>query len=343
MVNEFAFIQAMQNNRLKSPNQINACWQADCELVRLPGFDKILAVTTDGLSEELETFLYDDPFHIGWMLVTINASDLAAVAASPLGLLVNMTLPQNNSLLTHSYIEQLQQGIQHACLHYNLPLLGGDTNFANHYQLSATAMGLCDKPLTRMGAQAGDLLCASGYLGRGNLYAFKRLMTKEPVAYKTFMPEAPLQFAQIIAPYARSCMDISDGLMESLECLADLNRVGFRLDKAHNYLAQESFASAEQHGIPAELFLCGHHGDFELLFTIPSNDWEDLLAVSAKAGYKPLIIGQVTEQQNIQIGDYYFKMNTFRKAWEDYGSDINHYFNALMSLFMNYGSLDTAD
>lgn len=333
MVNEFAFIQAMQNNRLKSPNQINACWQADCELIRLPGFDKILAVTTDGLSEELETFLYDDPFHIGWMLVTINASDLAAVAASPLGMLVNMTLPQNNSLLTPSYIEQLQCGIQHACLHYKLPLFGGDTNFANHYQLSATAMGLCNKPLTRMGSRPGDLLCASGYLGAGNLYAFKRLMTKEQVAYETFMPEAPLQFAQIIAPYARSCMDISDGLMESLECLAGLNGVGFRLDNAHDYLTQESIASARQYGIPAELFLCGHHGDFELLFTIPPESREDLLTLSAKADYNPLIIGQVTEQQIIQIGEHHFKMNTFRQAWENYGNDINSYFKTLMSLF----------
>ncbi|WP_131783718.1 thiamine-phosphate kinase [Legionella gresilensis] len=329
MISEVNFIELMRKNQLFSPRQVNTCWQADCELLRLDE-NKILAVTTDGLSEELETKLYEDPFHIGWMLVTINASDLAAVAATPLGILCNMTLVKTGKQAEIRYLEQLQAGIAKACTHYNLPLLGGDTNFANHYQLSATALGLCEKPLTRVGAKPGDFICVSSYVGLGNLFAFNRLFLNKPAQ---FFPIAPLEFMHYVAPFATSCIDISDGVMDALEMLAKINNVGIQLNNSKTYLHHQVIQAANQHGFPAEVFLAGHHGDFEILFTIPVESLEKFLAICKLNDFCPLIIGNISLKQGVTLANKNFPPNTFRSIWEQYSHDIEYYLKILLELF----------
>ena len=55
----------------------------------------ILAITTDSIVEEIRLGLYDDPYLIGWMIVMVNLSDLAAVGADPLGILISEIFPNN--------------------------------------------------------------------------------------------------------------------------------------------------------------------------------------------------------------------------------------------------------
>ena len=53
----------------RSPLQVNKIHESDSEIIKLK--DNIfLAITTDSISEEIETGLYDDPWLIGWMAVT---------------------------------------------------------------------------------------------------------------------------------------------------------------------------------------------------------------------------------------------------------------------------------
>lgn len=79
------FFARLTSSFQRSPQQINHLNESDSELLRLDN-DSILAITTDCIVEEIETGLYDDPYLIGWMLVVVNLSDLAAVGARPLGL-----------------------------------------------------------------------------------------------------------------------------------------------------------------------------------------------------------------------------------------------------------------
>jgi thiamine-monophosphate kinase len=65
----------------RSPHQLNKPHESDAEIIKLN--DALLAITTDSISEEILTGLYDDPYIIGWMIVTVNMSDLAAVGSSP--------------------------------------------------------------------------------------------------------------------------------------------------------------------------------------------------------------------------------------------------------------------
>ena len=104
----------------RSPMQLNKPHESDAEIIELNDNTK-LAITTDSISEEISTGLYDDPYFIGWMIVTVNMSDLAAVGASPLGILISEIIPKNFS---DEKVTELQRGISDACKAYNTFVLG---------------------------------------------------------------------------------------------------------------------------------------------------------------------------------------------------------------------------
>jgi thiamine-monophosphate kinase len=95
----------------RSPAQVNKIHQSDAELIKL-NHDIYLAITTDCFSEEIETGLYDVPWLIGWMIVTVNFSDIAAVGAQPIGIVISQILPDNTD---EEFINKLSMGISDAC------------------------------------------------------------------------------------------------------------------------------------------------------------------------------------------------------------------------------------
>ena len=167
-VSELVLLRRLTAGFGRSPAQRNAHQESDAELVRLPGRRGVLAVTTDVVAEEIEAGLYVDPHQIGWMTVLVNASDLAAVGAKPIGILITETLPRG---IADDVLTRLQAGIAAASDACGLPVLGGDTNLGAHLQLGGTAVGWIPggRVMTRRGAAAGDRLYASAPLGGGGL------------------------------------------------------------------------------------------------------------------------------------------------------------------------------
>jgi len=101
---------------------------------------------------------------IGQKLVTVNVSDLAAMGAEPLGIIIAMGMPDELPL---SYFDELVEGILQACHKYKMALIGGDTNQCQELTLCGTCLGIVDKDkvLTKDGAKPGDIVAVTGPLG----------------------------------------------------------------------------------------------------------------------------------------------------------------------------------
>jgi thiamine-monophosphate kinase len=298
---EISFIDQLTRDFLRSSNQLNRRYESDAELVRIPGSQTVLALTTDGVSEEIETGLYDDPYLIGWMTVTVNASDLSAVGAVPLGLLVCETLPPGTG---DDWTAALQNGIRDACEVYGLPLLGGDTNAGCRLHMGATAAGLIigGRPLTRVGCRPGDSVYATGPLGLGTAYALVRLArgpqdrpAGEQPNRLPYRPVARLGEGQRLRSFASACMDTSDGVLCTIDELARLNDCSFRLDRpVDEMLHPAALDAARAAGVPPWLMLAGPHGEFELIFTAPADQEQQMVGAMGEQGCRPLRLGAVT-------------------------------------------------
>lgn len=331
---ENRFIQTLTELFTRSSQQLNRCQESDAEIVRLPMMsDRDLAITTDSVVEEIAAGLYTDPYLIGWMTVMTNMSDLAAVGAQPIGIVVSEVLPSD---LSNEFITSLQRGIEDASSACGTFVLGGDTNRGEQLLLTGCAIGTVanDRRLTRKGYGVNDILFATNFLGGGNAFALQQLWNRQPkeIAY---LPQARLREGAALHSFATACMDTSDGVIATLDQMMRLNNLGFELEE--NWIA--SVHPSARHivdavGIPSWLMLAGQHGEFELLFTVPSEMERKFMLKTQAIGWNPLRIGRVIAQTEIRIPLYnkVIALDTarIRNLFQETHQDINGYLSGLM-------------
>lgn len=301
MILENSLIERLTEHFVRSPLQRNGLQESDAELISLPGSDTLLAVTTDSIVEEIELGLYCDPYLMGWMAATVNASDLAAVGAEPLGLLLSETFPHDTS---EDSLQEVQRGVHDACMAAGLYILGGDTNFSSHWELGGSALGVIPDglPMTRLGCKPGDELFVTGVLGLGSVHALVQLSPDPAVKqfHSPYQPRARVSEGQLLRGRPSCCMDTSDGALATLDQLMRLNQVGFVLESnADQWLHSAALQLSEAMGIPAWMMLAGLHGEFELLFAVPPERVEALITETSAKGWQPLKIGVVVETPGV--------------------------------------------
>ncbi|CAJ64587.1 Hypothetical protein; putative Acetyltransferase domains [Frankia alni ACN14a] len=100
-----------------------------------------------------------DPEWAGWCGVLVNANDLAAMGADPVGLLDAV------GARDASFAARVLSGLRAAATAYRLPILGGHTQFGVPAALTVTALGRSARPVPAGGGQAGHAVSLTADLG----------------------------------------------------------------------------------------------------------------------------------------------------------------------------------
>lgn len=203
----------------------------DAALLEVPRGD-MLVVSVDSSVENRH-------FRVGWLTpreiayraVTAALSDLAAMAARPLGVFVALALPDawRGELLAFA------DGIGDAVDAATTVIRGGNITASTELSITTTVCGSTFKPLARAGACAGDLVYVTGTLGASRA-AFELLEQHQPAGRfreRFAHPAARLREARWLAARgATSAIDISDGLIADLRHIAAAALVGITIDAA---------------------------------------------------------------------------------------------------------------
>jgi putative N-acetyltransferase (TIGR04045 family) len=102
-----------------------------------------------------------DPEWAGWCSVLVNVNDLAAMGATPVGLLDSIGARDS------SFATRILSGLRQAAHAYGVPVLGGHTQFGVPASLSVTALGKAEDPVPGGGGTPGDELRLTADLGGG--------------------------------------------------------------------------------------------------------------------------------------------------------------------------------
>jgi thiamine-monophosphate kinase len=293
---------------------LNEVHHADAELVRLPSGD-VLAVTTDSIVEEIAFGFYPEPETVGWVGATAALSDLAAVAALPVGVVAAVTLPSEEAV---SIQMEVARGLEAACRRVDTHVIGGDTNIGDQLTITATAVGIVPGgvALTRRGASPGELVYCSGQLGRGAAVAAKAVFPHLKTPVPPFRPLARLAEASVAARFATSCMDTSDGLFATLDQMARVNGLAFELNET---LLSDTDPIAlrvmEELGAPLLLAHASLHGEFEIVFTIPGPAQEAFEHDARDLGWRPLLLGQTDVGEGVRLAGLQIPTGPIRDAF----------------------------
>ena len=201
----------------------------DAALLRV-GSGMELAVSTDMLVSGTHFLPDADPFLLGHKTLAVNISDLAAMGAQPRWVLLSLALPEVNE----TWLQKFSEGFFALADQYGVELIGGDTT-RGPLNLCVTIMGEVPSgaALRREGAQLGDDIWVSGYLGDAAL-ALAHLQHKVQLSAKDFSRCAPalhqpmprLILGQALRGVANSAIDISDGLLADLGHILESSKVG---------------------------------------------------------------------------------------------------------------------
>jgi thiamine-monophosphate kinase len=278
----------------------------DCAFI--PMGNQYLLLTSDMISKKTHMPSEISAQQIGWFIVAINLSDLAAKGGKPMGLLLSLGLPSDTSL---EFVEGIAEGASECASCFNTSILGGDTKEDLELTLTGTAIGKVRKIdlMARRGAKPGDLVGVTGEIGKGGagLFALKaNLPNKLELAHPLFepMPRIKEGIALARSGTVSASMDLSDGLACSLYQLERINGYGFEIEMEKIPVSIEvkevinQLGKKEQTSLKKE-FLLYSGGDYELLLTIKPQAIDQAVKSIESLGSKLTLIGKVTKEKKI--------------------------------------------
>ena len=316
----------------RGPRPNGAVHESDCELVSL-GDGRLLALTIDTVDEEVRLGLYRDEETAGRIAASATLSDLAAVGAEPLGWRLSVSLPAGDA-------EQVQRrvaaGVGSACALAGTFVLGGDTSESDGLRISCVGAGTVpgEGVLRRVGMRPGDLLFASGRLGSGAaLGAARWLSSEDAFPESAFRPVPRIAQGRALRGIASACMDTSDGLVATLDQLARLNQVALRVEaELPSLLLPQVDELRRKLGVGALPFLAAHHGEFELVFSVPERLVDGLRERARALDWEPVWLGRVESGEGVWMGDGAIDGAAIRNLMHTVGGDPSRYARALLEL-----------
>lgn len=235
----------------------------DAAVLDVPPGERL--VTSTDASVEGVHFRRDwlSPVEIGGRATAAALSDLAAMAATPLGLLLALGVPDD----WREELAELAGGVGDVAVREGCPIVGGNITRARAggLSLTITVLGSTRAPLRRSGARAGDGVFVTGRLGGPGAALRALLANRVPSAehLDRFVSPVPrIREARWLAEHgAHAAIDISDGLLADANHLAVASRVTLSLDVDRIPCVGEVS--------PAQAAVSGE--EYELLLAIPGD------------------------------------------------------------------------
>lgn len=198
------------------------------------------------------------PQLVGRKAAAAAISDLAAMAAKPVGAAVALHCPSDIDGAA------VMDGLTAELTRHGCPLLGGDTTGASELVIGVTVWGEAwpdGRLLRRDQGQTGDILVATGWLG-GSLQHGRHLTPEPRLAEARWFAERD---------FVHAAMDISDGLASDMPKLAHASGCGCVL-MAENCKVHSDVPPA------SDIFkaACTDGEDYELLVAIDATAWPTL-------------------------------------------------------------------
>ena len=281
-----------------------------------PERNRLDVLTVDAIVEGVHfDRAFTPPDAIGHRALAVNLSDLAAMGATPRWALLSLALP---TALTVSDFDALVAGLAALAARHRVHVAGGNlTRSPRSLVIDVTGSGTVKRrrALLRRGARAGDELYVSGTIGAAAaglqmLRAGRKSATLtsvssvvEPCIRRYLYPEPRLRLGMMLGRNraATACMDLSDGLADAVQQVAEASGVGAVIEADALPIEPEARRWFESCGLDAVHESITGGDDYELLVAVRPRT-RRRLASAQRHGDAPLTrIGTCTADRAVVL------------------------------------------
>jgi thiamine-monophosphate kinase len=263
----------------------------------------------------------------GWRAAAANLSDLAAMGATPWGVVISLGLPPDTPI---TWVESVYQGFTDCLNLFGAEIVGGDTVRSPVLTLAVTAFGQVHKQrkIQRNTAKVGDVILITGQHGLSKAglelllhpelaekleQRFSATLTEAMIAKLHIMHQRPIprldvplllwKLFESQSPIANSSsqisgMDSSDGLADAIAQICRASQVGAKLNWQAIAIPESISQLAGDRALDWVLY---GGEDFELVLCLPLTLAETLI----KKLPSTTIIGEIIAEKKINGLDMY--------------------------------------
>lgn len=275
---EFGFIDRIAEHGLARAEGVICGIGDDCAVFELNA-GRALLVTTDTMVEGVHFLIEASaPEGLGYKLLAVNLSDIAAMGGEPGEAVVAVAVPAG---FDAGYVERVYDGLHACAARFGVNIAGGDTTRSpGPLVMTLTLIGRMDRERVRYrsGARPGDLVYVSGTLGdsAAGLELVLGKGAEVPEADRAFLlrrhhrPEPRIEAGRALAACGAvtAMMDLSDGIGSDLRHICRRSGVSAVVREAAIPLSPVLRAFCDVTGAdPLGLAISGGE-DYELLFTV---------------------------------------------------------------------------
>ena len=312
----------------------NNFFESDAEIVNYN--NKKLLFSIDEFSQE-DFFSDDYPYELGKNVSIATISDILASGGRPLFYAHSLTI--DNKKWDNNFIKSFTEGVAVVLKEAMAGFIGGDLGRSKLWKYTGVVIGEAENPITRIGAEEGNLIYMTGKLGSGNIEAAKKLYLNNNFPGNNLsLPRLKLNLrykeSKFINKYATSCIDSSDGVLSAINTISDLNNVGFEITKLP--YSEEGVKLCKLISKPKCLLFMGECGEYELIFTIKKECKDTFIreANSSQLSYTQIGVIQNKHQKLLQTEDDHIDFIKYKVRARDY-NNISEYLSELINYVEN--------
>ena len=279
----------------------------DCALLQ-PQAGMQLAVSSDMLVEGKHFLSTTPAAGLGHKALAVNLSDLAACGAKPLAFTLALALP----FIDENWLAGFSKGLWNLADAHGCELIGGDTTQGS-LNICITVLGEVPPgdALLRQHAQVGDDIYISGTVGdaRLALEVFKGTVSLEATYFEAARlrmerPTPRIELGLALRGVANAAIDVSDGLLGDLGHILQRSQVGAVIETA--WVQDSAAISDAMQSVVFNKrldFALAGGDDYELLFTAPPDQADEVLEAGEQCGVSITCIGRITPVAGVQVLD----------------------------------------
>ena len=262
-------------------------------------------LSVDTYNEKVHYLNFKKPALLIKKIIRSSISDLICKGVNPKYIFISGS--GNKKHFNKKNLKLISKSISEEQKKYSIKLSGGDTTKSNLSSFTIISLSTATKIIKRGNVSIGDDIYVTGNLGDSFLglkvlkkKVFINNYLKNYFINKYFLPDVPISITKYLFNFAKSSIDISDGLFDDLSKLINNKKIGYIINSKKIPISKnlKSYLNINNENI---LNFISKGDDYQVLFTSPKIKRMYIKKLSKRINLKITQIGRTTNIKNQRI------------------------------------------